>query len=85
MGAIRSWEEIQLVKGGVFIFAVPRKKLLMAGRYHDGSGRWLRKWRQTRWQFWLWRQGAATEEGFIPDNELYRFLDTADVVIVPHG
>lgn len=84
LGALRSWSEIQLVTRAFELCKAPRKKLLMAGRYGDMNVHgWRRRWLNSRWKLWLWRQGAAVEEGFIADEDLSRYLDSADVIVVP--
>jgi glycosyltransferase involved in cell wall biosynthesis len=82
-GALRSREEVKLVTRAFRLCKDPRKRLLMAGRYHPSGGKVRRRLREWGWKSWLWRTGAVTATGYIPDEELYRYLDSADVVIVP--
>jgi hypothetical protein len=82
-GALRSWQEIDLVTRAFSSCGAPNKQLLMTGRYNEGGGKWQQRWRRMRWGFWLWFNGAVVEERFIPDDQLYRYWDSADVVIVP--
>jgi glycosyltransferase involved in cell wall biosynthesis len=83
IGALRSWEEICLISGAFSKCKVAEKRLLMAGRYEPSGSTFQRRWKQIRWRFWLWRAAAIASKGYIPDEEMYRYLDTADVVIVP--
>jgi glycosyltransferase involved in cell wall biosynthesis len=82
MGALRSWEELQLISRAYSLCQVPKKRLLMVGRY-SGSAAFLNKIKRLLWGYWLWRHNALVEAGYISDETLYRYLDTADVVVVP--
>jgi glycosyltransferase involved in cell wall biosynthesis len=83
IGLLRFWEEINLVRMAFSYCRVRQKKLLMAGRFENEGSRLRRYWRHMRWRFWLWRCGAAVHDAYIPDEDLYQYLDTADVVVVP--
>jgi glycosyltransferase involved in cell wall biosynthesis len=80
---LRFWEEIELITKAFSSCRVPRKQLLMAGRFENEGTRLQRKWRHFYWHLWLRCHGAAIEEDYIPDEHLYRYFDTADVVIIP--
>jgi glycosyltransferase involved in cell wall biosynthesis len=88
IGLLRTWEEIKLIANAYSALTTSQKKLLMAGRFEptfDSTyyGRFRRKWQRVSWRLWLKWQNAVVNETYIPDEELYRFLDTADVVLVP--
>jgi glycosyltransferase involved in cell wall biosynthesis len=80
---LRSWDEIQLIKAAFDRCRIDRKRLLMAGRFASAGTRITRKSRELRWRLWLWSRLAVVRDEYIPDDQLYRFFDTADVVIVP--
>jgi glycosyltransferase involved in cell wall biosynthesis len=83
-GALRSWEEIQLITRAFAQCQVSGKRLLMAGRFHAAtSSRLKRRWRDFWWKTWLWRSRAVVAEKYIPDEDVFRYVDTADVAIVP--
>ena len=82
-GALRFWEEVQLIRNGFGGAKVPRKRLLMAGRFTEPGGRLQRRWRQLIWNLWLKRCGARHVHDYIPDEDVHRYAEAADAVIVP--
>jgi glycosyltransferase involved in cell wall biosynthesis len=84
LGSFRIWDEIQLFTRAFDLCQVPKKRLLMAGRFElmESAGV-RRRLRGMSWRSWLWRRRAVVDQRYLPDEELYRFLDTADVVVVP--
>jgi glycosyltransferase involved in cell wall biosynthesis len=82
-GALRKWEEIELLKTAFRQAKIREKRLLMAGRYLESLGRWEYKRRHFSWNTWLRRQNAVVITQFIPDDEVYRYFEAADVVVIP--
>jgi len=85
-GALRSWEEICLIRSGFDRANIPNKRLLMAGKFNSGGigvTRWQRRWRQFQWEQWLRRRNAIVHTQYIPEEELFRFFDSCDAVLVP--
>jgi len=85
-GALRSWEEICLIRSGFDRARIPHKRLLMAGKCNVGGigrTRWQRRWRQFVWEQWLRRRGAIVHTEYIPEDGLFRFFDSSDTVLVP--
>lgn len=82
-GALRNRSEIALLRSGFASARVPRKRLLMAGRYVEPLGRWERRWRNFTWNQWLRQQRAIVATDFIPDDQVHRYFEAADAVIIP--
>ncbi len=82
-GALRNRNEIKLLQSAFGAARVPHKRLLMAGRYVESLGRWERRWRNYLWSHWLRQQGAVAVTDFIPDEQVHRYFEAADAVIVP--
>lgn len=84
-GALRMWAEVELLMQAYRQTPVRRKRLLVLARYgeHLPLGMWRRRYRQWRWQLWLKQTGARRITEYVPDAELYRYFESADVVVVP--
>lgn len=82
-GGIREWAEIELIQQGFDLANVPGKRLLMTGRYDEGGPAWSLRVRRFRWSHWLKSRQAVAMPGYIPDAEVYRVADAADVVLIP--
>lgn len=82
-GALRNRNEIDLLRAGFAAARVPQKRLLMAGRYVEPMGRFERRWRHLRWGQWLRQQRAVTVTDFIPDEQVHRYFEAADTVVIP--
>lgn len=83
LGRMRSFEEIKLLRDAFALADIPNKRLLMAGKL-DLAGCGLR----TRlflklWKSWLRKTNAVVDQHYYPEEEISRFLDSADVLIVP--
>jgi glycosyltransferase involved in cell wall biosynthesis len=83
IGRIRSWREVKLIQQAFDLARVPKKRLLMAGKFAIGGPKWRRRVLELRWNWWLNRRGAVVDTRYVPENELSRFLDSSDVAIVP--
>jgi hypothetical protein len=82
-GALRSWDEMRLLRQGYSLAEIPNKRMLMAGKFRlKGSG-WARRWQHWHWRWWLFRQRAIVDTSFVPEDEISRFLDSCDVAVVP--
>lgn len=84
-GALREWAEVALLREGFAGARVEKKRLLMAGRYQEFGPVWKQRWRRWSWSAWLRRMNAVVVPGFVPDEEVHRILDAADVVVVPRA
>jgi glycosyltransferase involved in cell wall biosynthesis len=82
-GALREWAEVRLVRDGFSAARVPRKRLLMAGRYQEFGPVWRQRWRRFSWRRWLKASGAIVADHFVPDAEIHRLVDAADALIAP--
>jgi glycosyltransferase involved in cell wall biosynthesis len=82
-GALRKWCEVELLRAGFNAAAIPRKKLLMAGRYVEVTDTWQKKWNRWSWQAFLKRGHVTCAPGFIPDEEVADYFAAADAVVVP--
>jgi hypothetical protein len=82
-GAIREWEEVQLVRRGFERAQIKGKRLLMAGRYQEDGPVWRQRWRRWAWRRWLRGAGAVVAERFLPDEEVHTIVDAADVLLIP--
>ncbi len=83
-GSLRFYDEIQLVQRAYERVRVPGKRLMIRRHYFDReqiSGL-TRRWRNWRWNSWLKRQRTALIDGYVADEELYRWFDSADAVLV---
>jgi len=79
-GAIRRWEELELLIDGFNALNQPSKQLLIAGRIPWPSTRNKRWW----WLKWnLLKPRIHLFDGWIPDDEVRYYLNAADVVIIP--
>jgi len=86
-GALRKWDEIELVRAAYDNLDLKgtgrRKRLLMAGRYNQRGPVWRQRIRRWSWSRWLKRVNALAVFDYIPDADVHRYFDAADVVFVP--
>jgi glycosyltransferase involved in cell wall biosynthesis len=83
LGSLRSWEEIRLIQKAFDQVTVPRKRLLMAGKLVVRDSFWRKKIKELIWYSWLKRRHAVVDSRYVPESEIYRFIDSCDVAIVP--
>jgi glycosyltransferase involved in cell wall biosynthesis len=83
IGQIRFWREVELIQRAFDLARVPKKRLLMAGKFAISAPQWRKQLLKLRWNWWLKKRRAVVDTRYIPENELSRFLDSSDVVIVP--
>lgn len=81
-GSLRSWEEAHLLKKAFSLALVKNKRLLLATRFSPGGSMWSRTRQRLVWSAWL-RMNRIISYGFIPDEDLYKYFESADVVIIP--
>jgi hypothetical protein len=57
----------------------------MAGRYNElhAVSRVLRSYRRWSWNAWLRRQSAVVMNDYVPDDQIHRLFDAADLVVIP--
>ena len=84
-GALRMWPEVELIIRGFDYARVAGKRLLVVARYGERTqvNAWLRRYRQIRWSLWLKKTRAAVVNKYVPDEEIYRYFESADAVIIP--
>jgi glycosyltransferase involved in cell wall biosynthesis len=83
IGQIRFWREVELIQRAFDLARVPKKRLLMAGKFALSAPQWRKQLLRLRWNWWLNKRRAVVDTRYVPENELSRFLDSSDVVIVP--
>jgi hypothetical protein len=83
-GALRFWDEVRLLMKGFSTAKVARKRLILATRYNERKpiGRVKRRLRNWRFGCWLVTQGAIRVNDYIPDEEIERYFEAADVTLV---
>jgi glycosyltransferase involved in cell wall biosynthesis len=82
-GQLRFWSEVRLIQRGYSQARVRGKRLLMAGRFIENAGRLRQLSRRLRWKVWLTLRGARSVWDYIPDSEVHRYVEAADVILVP--
>lgn len=82
-GAIRKWEEARLLMRGFDMTRLRGKRLLMASRYVAPGADARARLRRLTWRAWLRLVRARCAPGFVPDQEVHRYLTACDVVVVP--
>ncbi len=82
-GAIRNRDELQLLRKAYQQVHGRHFSLIMAGRYHPDGGAVTRRMRLAHWKLWLRRFRVASNFGFVPDSEIYRYFVAADAVVIP--
>jgi glycosyltransferase involved in cell wall biosynthesis len=82
-GAIRLWDEAMLLKTAVSSARVPRMRILMAARYNEPQSPMRRQWRRWIWKRWLRSSNIIPVDRYVPDEEVHKLFDAADVVVVP--
>jgi glycosyltransferase involved in cell wall biosynthesis len=83
VGRLRSWAEVELMQQAFNQARVPKKKLLMAGKFALTGNPWRNRWLLLRLKWWLKRQRAVVDMRYIPEEEISRWFDSSDVAIVP--
>jgi glycosyltransferase involved in cell wall biosynthesis len=82
-GQIRSLDEVKLLQRAYDLARIPRKRLLMAGKLGLQIGSWRARLFAAQWRWWLKQRNAFVDSRFLPEDELSRFIDSSDVVVVP--
>jgi glycosyltransferase involved in cell wall biosynthesis len=83
LGRLRSWEEARLVKRAFEVARVPGKHLLIVGRLSLSKRMCGDFFRRLDWSRWLLWRSTTVEEKYVPEEELFRFIDSSDVMVVP--
>jgi len=82
-GMLRSWNEVALIHRAYALAKIPRKRLLMAGRYHEPMNRVKRRVRNLQMKLWARSAGAIVSQGYIEDEEVHRYVEACDALLVP--
>jgi len=82
-GGLRDWGEVELVRAAFDATNIPRKRLLMCGRYDEFGPLWRQRWRRWSWARWLRTRRAVLRAEFVPDDEVHQVVEAADVLLVP--
>jgi Glycosyl transferases group 1 len=77
-GALRKTEEILLIYRAYARAKVAHKRLLMAGRYRAGSRRKI-----FLWNMWLKSIRAVSVKTFIPEDDVHRYIEASDAIMIP--
>ena len=83
LGLIRNWQEIQLIRDSFNRCQVPGKRLLMVSRYVESGNIWRQRIRRRQWHIWLKWKNAVIYNKYVPDEDIHKFLNATDVVLVP--
>jgi len=83
IGSIRSWREFELMQYAFDLARVPKKRLLMAGKFAISAAPWRKRLLKLKMNWWLMSRRAVVDTSYIPEDEISRFLDSCDVAIVP--
>jgi len=83
IGRLRSWDELKLIQTAFDLAKVPRKRLLMAGKFALIEPPFRRRLHSLRWNLWLKRRRAVVDTRYVPEDEISQFLDSCDIIIVP--
>ena len=81
-GALRFWDEVCLLRDAFRRAEVPKKRLLASARYEERSTPLRRRWRQWRWEGWQRSNSVVRTSGYVPDDEVHKLFDAADVAVV---
>ena len=79
-GALRGFEEVELLINGFNAWNQTSKKLIIAGRLP-----WPEQ-RNRQWLFLKWnamKRSVQFHQGWIPDEKVQIYLNSADVVVIP--
>ena len=84
-GALRMQKEVELIRSAWKCVSTKNKRLLMAGRYnelHPGS-QLSKRYRRWSWNAWLHRENSVVINDYVPDDQVHRLFDAADLVVIP--
>ena len=82
-GALRTWSEVKLLTSALARVRVANKRILMVCRYTEIPYRLSVLLRHKRLGLWRRWHRVVSIGGFVADEELYRYFEPADVVVVP--
>ncbi len=83
-GALRFWKEVALLKEAYARTRIPSKRLLMLSRYVESghAGRLRKRWLEYRLRMWLTKKDVTPVCAHIPEHDIERYFEAADVVPV---
>jgi hypothetical protein len=82
-GALRKSDEVKLIKRAYLNARIPQKRLLMAGRCVGGPSGLQRRWNAFGWHVWLKTNRAVSVSTYILEEDVHRYCEAADVIVVP--
>jgi glycosyltransferase involved in cell wall biosynthesis len=81
-GSLRFWDEVELLRRAFRLAKVPGKRLLLAARYTEGGNAIRQRWRRLVYRHWKKSVGPLASDEYISDEDVCRFFDAADAVVV---
>jgi glycosyltransferase involved in cell wall biosynthesis len=80
-GRLRKWEEVRLLQRAYAKAKIRQKRLLLVARFRPVHGYPL--FQRILW--WSWKRILRTprKEGFIPDEDVYKYCEAADAIVIP--
>ena len=83
LGSLRSLDEIRLVQKAFDLTRVPKKRLLMAGKFKVKASRLRRRWMEFLWSVWFKTRRVVVDRRYVPEEEISQFIESCDVAVVP--
>jgi hypothetical protein len=81
-GALRFWEEIQLLQSAFRRARIPNKLLLLRTSYAEEGPAWRQRWRRWRWREWQRSRCVQSLVERVSDAELPILFSASDAVVV---
>lgn len=81
-GALRSWDEVSLLRRAFETAHVPGKKLLLASQFAEDGPVWKRRWHRLLWERWQKRDAVIALNRRVPETDLPSLFSAADAVLV---
>lgn len=81
-GALRSWDEVSLLRQAFDKANVRGKKLLLSSQFSEDGPIWKRRWHRWLWKHWRTSDAVIALDGRIPEKDLSKLFSAADAVLV---